>query len=62
MKETLSFVKNVWQSLNTDISPILQTISDEIAAIYNPQLVPVKVDGITLEWVDKRTGRRPIFS
>lgn len=46
----------------THITPAMRSISNELAAIYEPQLVPVRIDGVTVEWVDSRTGKRPLFS
>jgi hypothetical protein len=55
----MNYLKKLWTALNTDITPHLQDFKNQLAAIYNPQLVPVVVAGVTVEWVDRRTGDRP---
>jgi hypothetical protein len=52
-------LKKFWKALNADITPHLLELQNQLAAIYDPQLVPVVVAGVTVEWVDRRTGERP---
>jgi hypothetical protein len=54
----MNTLKRIWQALNTDITPHLQAIRDNILDIYDPQLVPVHSGGVTIEWVSARTGER----
>ena len=54
----MNTLKRLWTVLNTDITPHLQAIRDNIFDIYDPQLVPVHSGGITIEWVSARTGQR----
>jgi hypothetical protein len=54
--EQMKVIKRLWTALNTDITPHLQAIRDNILDIYDPQLVPVHSGGITIEWVSARTG------
>jgi len=56
--EQMNYLKKIWTALNTDISPALKTLRDNILDIYDPQLVPVHSGGITVEWVSARTGQR----
>ena len=56
--EQMYYLKKLWTTLNTDISPALKTLRDNILDIYDPQLVPVHSGGITIEWVSARTGQR----
>jgi hypothetical protein len=56
--EQMNYLKKLWIVLNTDITPHLQAIRDNILDIYDPQLVPVHSGGITVEWVSARTGER----
>jgi hypothetical protein len=56
--EQMNYLKKFWTALNTDITPYLQAIRDNILDIYDPQLVPVHSGGITVEWVSARTGQR----
>jgi hypothetical protein len=57
----MNTLKRIWQALNTDITPHLLDIKNQIAAIYDPQLIPIMVDSHIIEWVDRRTGERPWF-
>jgi hypothetical protein len=59
--EQMNYLKKIWKALNTDITPHLQELQNQIAAIYDPQLIPVHSGGVTVEWVDVRTGERPWF-
>jgi hypothetical protein len=56
--EQMNYLKKLWTTLNSDISPALKTLRDNILDIYDPQLVPVHSGGITIEWVSARTGQR----
>jgi hypothetical protein len=56
--ERMNYLKKIWTALNTDITPHLQAIRDNILDIYDPQLVPVHSGGVTIEWVSARTGER----
>jgi hypothetical protein len=56
--EQMNYLKKLWTVLNTDITPHLQTIRNNILDIYDPQLVPVHSGGVTIEWVSARTGQR----
>jgi hypothetical protein len=56
--QQMNTLKRIWQALNTDITPHLQAIRDNILDIYDPQLVPVHSGGVTIEWVSARTGER----
>jgi hypothetical protein len=56
--QPMNYLKKLWTALNTDITPHLQAIRDNILDIYDPQLVPVHSGGITVEWVSARTGER----
>jgi hypothetical protein len=56
--EQMDYLKKLWTLLNTDISPALKTLRDNILDIYDPQLVPIHSGGITIEWVSARTGQR----
>jgi len=47
-------LKQVWDFLNRDITPSLLALKNQVAAIYNPQLVPVRSGGIIVYWVDSR--------
>jgi hypothetical protein len=51
MKEILTRSRSFWKSF-----------VDQIAAVYHPQLVPIKENGIIIGWVDSRTGMQPWFS
>lgn len=55
-------LKRIWQLLNTDITPHLQNLRNQIAAVYDPQLVPIISGGMIVDWVDSRTGENPWFS
>lgn len=57
----MNTLKRIWTALNSDITPHLQDLKNQLAAIYDPQLVPVTVGDMTIEWVDRRTGERPWF-
>jgi hypothetical protein len=57
--EQMNYLKKIWTVLNSDISPALKTLRDNILDIYDPQLVPVHSGGITIEWVSARTNERP---
>lgn len=58
-KSEMNTLKRIWQALNTDITPALKDLKNQLQAIYDPQLVPVTVGDMTIEWVDRRTGERP---
>jgi len=57
----MNTLKRIWSALNTDITPHLQELKNQIAAIYDPQLIPIHSGDITIEWIDRRTGQRPWF-
>jgi hypothetical protein len=57
----MNTLKRIWQALNTDITSHLQDLKNQIAAIYSPELIPVRSAGVTLEWIDRRTGEKPWF-
>lgn len=59
--EQMNYLKKLWTALNSDISPALKDLKKQLQAIYDPQLVPVTVGDMTIEWVDRRTGERPWF-
>jgi hypothetical protein len=59
--QQMNYLKKLWTALNTDITPHLQAIRDNILDIYDPQLVPVRSAGMTIEWVSVRTGDRPWY-
>jgi hypothetical protein len=44
----MNTLKRLWTALNTDITPHLQAIRNNILDIYDPQLVPVHSGGITI--------------
>jgi hypothetical protein len=54
----MNYLKKLWTALNTDITPHLQALKDNILDIYDPQLVPVHSGGVTIEWVSARTGQK----
>lgn len=58
----MNTLKRIWQALNTDIAPSLLALRNQLAAIYEPQLVPVIVGDMIVDWVDSRTGENPWFS
>lgn len=51
MREALSRTKSFWKGL-----------INQVKAVYDPQLVPVRENGIIIGWVDARTGMQPWFS
>jgi hypothetical protein len=55
-------VKRVLATDTRDISPTLNDIVQQVRAVYNPDLEPIIVGGVIVEWVDRRTGQRPLFS
>lgn len=58
-KSTMTYLKKLWTALNTDIAPAIKDLQNQLAAIYNPQLVPVVIGDCIIDWVDTRTGDRP---
>ena len=58
----MTVVQRIWSSLNADITPAFKNLINQLKALYEPQLVPIKAGGIVLEWVDSRTSERPWFS
>jgi hypothetical protein len=54
----MNYLKKLWTALNTDITPHLQAIRDNILDIYDPQLVPVRAGRVTISWVSARTGQK----
>lgn len=55
----MNTLKRLWQVLNSDITPTLKAIRDNILDIYDLELVPVHSGDLTVEWVSARTGERP---
>lgn len=51
MKEVLTRTRSFWKGL-----------INQVQAIYDPQLVPIRENGIIIGWVDQRTGMQPWFS
>lgn len=51
MKEVLTRTRSFWKEL-----------VNQVKAVYDPQLVPIKQNGIIIGWVDERTGMQPWFS
>lgn len=51
MREVLTRTRSFWKGL-----------VDQVAAVVDPQLVPVRENGIIITWVDARTGMQPWFS
>ena len=51
MREALTRTRSFWKGL-----------IDQVKAIYDPQLVPIRENGIIIGWVDRRTGMQPWFS
>lgn len=54
--------QKLWKTLNSDVSPVVNSFINQLKAIYSPQLKPVKVGGIIIEWVDGNTNETPWFS
>jgi hypothetical protein len=61
-KAKMNTLKRIWQALNTDITPSLLALKNQLAAIYDPHLVPIIAGGMIVDWVDARTGDSPWFS
>lgn len=54
--------KKVWAGLNADVTPVFKNLLNQLKAVYDPQLVPVRAGGCIIGWVDVRTGESPWFS
>jgi hypothetical protein len=55
-------VKQLWDGLNTDVTPVFKNLLNQIKAVYDPRLKPIIEGGCILYWVDTRTGDHPWFS
>jgi hypothetical protein len=56
------FVKQLWEGLNTDVTPVFKNLLNQLKAVYAPRLEPIKAGGIILDWIDAETGGNPWFS
>lgn len=51
MEQILGKTRSFWKGL-----------INQVKAVYDPQLIPIKQGGIIVTWVDARTGMQPWFS
>ncbi len=62
MLAVAKITQKLWKALNSDVSPVFKNLLNQLKAVYSPQLEPIKVGGIVVDWVDVRTGENPWFS
>lgn len=62
MLAVAKITQKLWKALNSDVSPVFKNFLNQLKAVYSPQLKPIKVGGIIIEWVDGNTNESPWFS
>lgn len=62
MLAVAKITQKLWKALNSDVSPVFKNLFNQLKAVYSPQLEPIKVGGIIVDWIDIHTGGNPWFS